>query len=68
MAANAAVQSWSLDEQTTADLFERTAEKIRYHQNRNARARRSHTKTKINKLKQVGIDPTALKNCKDDTS
>lgn len=41
----------------------RTLEIIRYHQKRNATARKSHTKTRIRLLAAQGIDPAALERC-----
>lgn len=39
-------------------------EKQSYHQRRNAQARKSHAKTKIRKLHDLGIDPDRIKSCK----
>ena len=34
-----------------------------YHQRRNAQARKSHTKTRVSKLRDLGIDPQKIKSC-----
>lgn len=41
----------------------RTLEIIRYHQQRNEVARRSHTKTRLRLLAAKGIDPAAIQRC-----
>ena len=62
------MQSWWLDDDDTENLFQRTAEKIQYHQHRNATARASHTKSTKRKLSRLGIKLGDLKRCDSDTS
>lgn len=55
----------------TADLsraarkrrLEQELAKQRYHQRRNRQARTSHTKTRIARLRAMGIDPLLIKSC-----
>jgi SRSO17 transposase len=62
-----AVNTWL----STADLkpdarnarYHKEQENQKYHQRRNAQARKSHTKTKIRKLRDRGIDPDRIKSC-----
>jgi hypothetical protein len=67
-ATSAVVQSWWLDPTSANRLFERTAERIQYHQHRNAQARESHVKTTKRKLRKLGIKLSTLKRCQSDTS
>jgi len=67
-ATSAVVQSWWLDAAATETLFERTAQTIQYHQDRNARARESHTKAAKRKLRRLGIKLSTLKRVTSDTS
>ena len=67
-AINAVVQSWQLDPVDADRLIRRTAERLEYHQRRNASARRSHTKTTIRKLRALGIKLENLKRCDSDTT
>jgi hypothetical protein len=46
-AVNAVIQSWFLDPESAARLIEATAKRLQYIQQRNAEARRCHTKTRI---------------------
>ena len=48
---------------TPAERFERELAKQQYHQQRNAQARRSHTKTRKARLKALGIDAERIKTC-----
>ena len=48
---------------TMKQRLERELEKQQYHQRRNRQARKSHTKTRIAKLKALGIDPNRIKTC-----
>ncbi len=48
---------------TVKQRLERELEKQQYHQRRNRQARKSHTKTRIAKLKALGIDPIRIKTC-----
>jgi hypothetical protein len=56
---------------STADLtktlreqrYRQELQKQQYHQTRNAIARQSHTKTRIERLRKMGIDPDTIKSC-----
>lgn len=56
---------------STADLppscrrerYERELEIQEYYQRRNRQARKSHTKTRVAKLRAMGIDPDRIKSC-----
>ena len=48
---------------TAKQRLEQELEKQQYYQRRNRQARKSHTKTRIAKLKQLGIDPDRIKTC-----
>jgi SRSO17 transposase len=56
---------------STADLrpaarnvrYRHEQKKQEYHQRRNAQACKSHTKTRIRKLRDLGIDPDQIKSC-----
>jgi hypothetical protein len=50
-------------QRTKAERFERELAKQQYDQARNAQARRSHTKTRENRLKALGIDVERIKSC-----
>jgi SRSO17 transposase len=50
-------------QRTKAERFERELAKQQYYQGRNAQARRSHTKTRENRLKGLGIDVERIKSC-----
>ena len=67
-AVDAVVESWWLDPISAHRLLQRTAEKLQYHQRRNAEARKSHTKTKKRKLQQRGITLKSLVQTCFDTS
>ena len=43
--------------------YEKELKKQRYHQRRNAQARQSHTKTRLTKLSELGIDVGRIKSC-----
>jgi SRSO17 transposase len=61
-----AMNTWLsvLDHQLTVkQRFERERKKQRYYQRRNRQASKSHTKTRIAKLKSLGIDPDRIKTC-----
>jgi hypothetical protein len=58
------VKSWWLDQAAADDLFEQAAKKINWAQKRNAKARKSHTKSKRRKLRQLGIKLTEIKRCR----
>lgn len=44
-------------------VYEQELEKQRYYQRRNQQARRSHTKTRIRRLRALGIDADQIKSC-----
>jgi len=56
---------------STADLppaarqarYQQELERQQYHQRRNAQARQSHTKTKLHRLREQGIDVQRIKSC-----
>jgi hypothetical protein len=48
-------------------MIEAAASQIAYYQQRNAAARRSHTKTTLQKLHQQGVYVTELPRCKWET-
>ena len=48
---------------TPKQRLERELEIQRYYQRRNRQARKSHTKTRIAKLKSLGIDPERIRTC-----
>ena len=48
---------------TLKQRLEREHQQQRYHQRRNCQAKKSHTKTRIAKLKSLGIDPDRIKTC-----
>jgi SRSO17 transposase len=48
---------------TKAEQFEKELSTQRYHQGRNAQARRSHTKTRKARLQSLGIDADGIKSC-----
>ena len=48
---------------TKAERYEREFAIQRYHQRRNAQARRSHTKTRRSQLKSLGINVDRIKSC-----
>jgi len=43
--------------------FQRELDKVAYYQRRNAQARTSHTKTRLKRLDELGIDVEALESC-----
>lgn len=45
------------------DRYETELKKQRYHQQRNRQARKSHTKTRIARLRELGIDVNQIKSC-----
>jgi hypothetical protein len=64
MAVGALMQSWWLSGRVSAKLIERTAEKIKHWQQKNAKARIAHTKTTRRKLRKIGIKLTKIIRCK----
>lgn len=45
-------------------MLQRVAERIEYHQNRNAMARECHTKTRLDRYAALGIDPYGITQCR----
>jgi hypothetical protein len=66
-AASAVIQSWWLPPRAAEELISNTAYKLAYHQRRNRQARQSHTKTRIRKLQELGIDLDHIHRCGSDT-
>ncbi len=62
-AASAMIQSWWLPPKAAEELINNTAYKIQYYQKRNRQARESHTKTRLRKLQEMGIDLTTTRRC-----
>jgi hypothetical protein len=63
-ATAALIRSWWVNDQPASDrLLEKTAAKITYKQQRNAQARKSHTKATKRKLRKLGIRLTELPRC-----
>jgi len=62
-AVGALVQSWWLSGRASAQLIEHTASIIAHHQQRNAAARRSHTKQTLKQLHEKGIYLKDLIRC-----
>jgi hypothetical protein len=60
---SALVQSWWLNGRASAALLEHTASTIAYTQQRNAMARKSHTKRRRKRLRQKGIKLTQIPRC-----
>ena len=58
------MQSWWLNGRASAALIEHTASTIQHWQQRNAAARKSHTKQTRKKLRQMGIKLSDLIRCK----
>jgi len=55
---------WWLNLRPSAKWLQRTAEKIRENQRRNAEARKSHTKRTIKRLHMLGIKLTETPRCR----
>jgi SRSO17 transposase len=66
-AASAMIQSWWLPPKAAEELINNTAYKIQYYQKRNRQARESHTKTRLRKLQEMGIDLTTTNRCQWDS-
>lgn len=61
-----AVNTWLQAEAprlTKAEWMEKERAKQQYHEKRNAQAQRSHTKTRMARLKALGIDADRIKSC-----
>lgn len=67
-ATDAVVLGLQLPQDARDHLYLKTAERIDYHQQRNARARASHRKTTIRKLHRKGIKLVGLPRCDENTS
>jgi len=63
-AVGALVGSWWLNGRASTALIEQTASTIEYTQQRNATARKSHTKRTRKKLRKIGIKLKDLISCK----
>jgi hypothetical protein len=59
----ALIPSWWLGQRPSKKLLERTAAEIERTQERNAAARKSHTKATRKKLRALGIKLTGLSRC-----
>jgi SRSO17 transposase len=57
-----AVNAW-LERESPSDRLQRELAIQQYHQRRNSQARKSHTKTRIAKLKSLGINIDRIKSC-----
>ena len=66
--ADALIQSSQLEPQTRTRLYDKIAQRIQYHQSRNALARACHTRATIRKLHRIGIKLTNLRRCEENTS
>lgn len=67
-ATSAIIQSWWLSPKDAERLIEHTARQLTYYQRRNKQARESHTRTRIKKLEELGIDLSTINQCGFDTS
>ena len=61
--ADTIVRSWWAPETIVEQHYEDTAARIRYWQQRNATAAKSHRKTRLAKLRALGIDLNRLRRC-----
>jgi SRSO17 transposase len=66
-ATTAIVQSWWLTPSDAERLIGSTAHRLQYYQRRNALARKSHTRTRVQKLASLGVDLATLNKCNWDT-
>jgi SRSO17 transposase len=66
-ATSALVQSWWLTPTDASRLIEHTAYRIKYYQRRNRQSRESHTRTRIRKLQEQGIELESIFRCNWDT-
>jgi SRSO17 transposase len=62
-ATNVWLDTADLPPASRRERFEKELEKQKYHQQRNQQARKSHTKTRIQKLTAIGIDVDKIKSC-----
>ncbi len=66
-ATSAMIQSWWLPPKAAEELINNTAYRLEYYQKRNRQARQSHTKTRIRKLQELGVELTQTRRCQWDT-
>ena len=64
-AMNVWLETVDLQPATRRSRFQKELETQQYHQKRNRQSRRSHTKTRLAKLKSLGIDPDRIRTCID---
>ena len=62
-AMNTWLSSVDLKPATRRDRYKQELAKQRYYQRRNQQARKSHTKTRITRLHELGIDVDRIKSC-----
>jgi SRSO17 transposase len=62
-AVNAYLTHHNLPPALRDEAFEKELKSPRYHQERNAQARKSHTKTRIEFYRDIGIDIDTIKSC-----
>ena len=67
-ATSAMIQAWWLPPKAAKELIDHTAYRLAYYQKRNRQARQSHTKTRIRKLQEVGIELPQTRRCQWDTN
>ncbi len=65
-AANAYLDAVDLTPTARREHYQHELDKINYHQRRNRQACKSHTKTRIKRLQQLGIDIDQLPTCQPD--
>ncbi len=66
-ATSAMIQSCWLPPTVAAELINNTAYRLEYYQKRNLHARQSHTKTRIRKLQELGVNLTQTRRCQWET-
>jgi SRSO17 transposase len=62
-AANTCLQAVGMEPAARQVAFEKELETQKYYQHRSEQARRSHTKTRIQRLSELGIDVNTIKSC-----
>ena len=62
-AMNVWLDTVDLKPATRRSRFQKELETQQYHQKRNRQSRRSHTKTRLAKLRSLGIDPDCIRTC-----
>jgi len=65
-AASAYLDAADLTPSARRERYQHELDKINYHQRRNRQAAKSHTKTRIERLLQLGIDADQLPTCQPD--